>query len=231
MRDLYEPADGARVMSRALTGLGVIACLCAARRRPGVGPVRLARRAAGARRCSAPRAGPARAALARDRAAAQPRRDCGRRRCCATGPMVAAPSDLPRLGLLGAAPTAACSASSPARPSSSSSVLGARRRRSTACDAARVSLAYIAGTFLCRRLLLRHGVRGAVARGAGFTLAGGARMALLALAGVHTVWAILLPLYAVHDRPRRAPALRPDRRGRSVSRRRPDRGLGARASS
>ncbi|RYF33793.1 MAG: MFS transporter, partial [Comamonadaceae bacterium] len=29
VRDLYVPADGARVMSRALTGLGVIACLCA----------------------------------------------------------------------------------------------------------------------------------------------------------------------------------------------------------
>jgi len=29
VRDLYQPAEGARVMSRALTGLGVIACLCA----------------------------------------------------------------------------------------------------------------------------------------------------------------------------------------------------------
>src|SRR5205085_1884316 len=29
VRDLYLPAEGARVMSRALTGLGVIACLCA----------------------------------------------------------------------------------------------------------------------------------------------------------------------------------------------------------
>ena len=29
VRDLYLPADGARVMSRALTGLGVIACICA----------------------------------------------------------------------------------------------------------------------------------------------------------------------------------------------------------
>lgn len=29
VRDLYGPVDGARVMSKALTGLGVIACLCA----------------------------------------------------------------------------------------------------------------------------------------------------------------------------------------------------------
>jgi len=29
VRDLYQPIDGARVMSQALTGLGMIACLCA----------------------------------------------------------------------------------------------------------------------------------------------------------------------------------------------------------
>ena len=58
-----------------------------------------------------------------------------------------------------------------------------------------VSLAYICGTFWCRRLLLSHGLRGAVRRGAVFSLAGGASMALLSLAGVHTVWAILLPQY------------------------------------
>ncbi len=61
------------------------------------------------------------------------------------------------------------------------------------------SAAYLAGTFYCRRLLARHGLRGAVRIGAGFTLVGGVSMAGLALAGVHTVWAILLPqwLYAV----------------------------------
>jgi DHA1 family bicyclomycin/chloramphenicol resistance-like MFS transporter len=62
-----------------------------------------------------------------------------------------------------------------------------------------VSLAYIGGTFWCRRLLRRHGLRGAVARGAVFSLAGGASTALLSLAGVHSVWAILVPqwLYAI----------------------------------
>jgi len=55
------------------------------------------------------------------------------------------------------------------------------------------SLAYIAGTVLCRRLLLRHGLRGAVRRGALFSLAGGVGMAALSLAGVQTVWAIMLP--------------------------------------
>lgn len=55
------------------------------------------------------------------------------------------------------------------------------------------SLAYIAGTMLCRRLLLRHGLRGAVKRGALFSLAGGVGMAALSLAGVQAAWAIVLP--------------------------------------
>lgn len=60
---------------------------------------------------------------------------------------------------------------------------------------ASISLAYLGGTVLCRRLLVRHGLRGAVRRGAIFSLAGGAGMALLNLAGVHAVWAILVPQY------------------------------------
>ena len=60
---------------------------------------------------------------------------------------------------------------------------------------ASMSVAYIGGTFLCRRLLLRYGLRGAVRRGAWFSLAGGASMVGLSLAGVHTVWALLLPQY------------------------------------
>ena len=61
------------------------------------------------------------------------------------------------------------------------------------------SMAYIAGTWLCRRLLLRHGLRGAVKRGAWFSLAGGLGMAALSLAGVESVWAIMLPqwLFAI----------------------------------
>ena len=53
--------------------------------------------------------------------------------------------------------------------------------------------AYIVGTFARRRLLLRHGLRGAARRGALFSLAGGVGMAVLSLAGVQAVWAIVLP--------------------------------------
>ncbi|MEO8808347.1 MAG: MFS transporter, partial [Burkholderiaceae bacterium] len=56
------------------------------------------------------------------------------------------------------------------------------------------SLAYVMGTLLCRRLLLRHGLRGAVKRGAVLSLAGGLGMAGLSLAGLHSVWAIMPPM-------------------------------------
>ena len=57
------------------------------------------------------------------------------------------------------------------------------------------SVAYIAGTMLCRRLLLKHGLRGAVRRGSMLSLAGGLGVAGLSLLGWHNVWAIMLPLW------------------------------------
>jgi len=60
---------------------------------------------------------------------------------------------------------------------------------------ASASLAYILGTFACRRLLPRVGLQGAVRVGAALSLAGGTGMGLLAMAGVHTWWAFLLPHY------------------------------------
>lgn len=58
-----------------------------------------------------------------------------------------------------------------------------------------VSFAYILGTLICRRLLPRWGVRRTVAIAGGFTLAGGTLMGVLALAGLHNGWAIMLPYY------------------------------------
>ncbi len=60
---------------------------------------------------------------------------------------------------------------------------------------ASASLAYIVGTFICRRLLARVGLQGAVKVGAALSLAGGTLMGVLALAGIHTWWAFLLPHY------------------------------------
>lgn len=60
-------------------------------------------------------------------------------------------------------------------------------------------VAYIAGTVLCRRLLGSRGLRGTVRVAAVFTLGGGLGMALLSLAGVIGVWAIIVPqwLFAI----------------------------------
>jgi len=55
------------------------------------------------------------------------------------------------------------------------------------------SLSYIAGTVLCRRWIPRHGLHGTVRRGAWFTLLAGAAMASLAAAGMHALWAVLVP--------------------------------------
>lgn len=55
------------------------------------------------------------------------------------------------------------------------------------------SVSYLVGTFICRRWLGRHGLTGAVRRGGVFTLAGGLSMAALAAAGVESVWAVLVP--------------------------------------
>ena len=58
---------------------------------------------------------------------------------------------------------------------------------------------YIVGTFVCRRLIVRFGVRRAVAIAAGLSLSGGTLMAGLAWLGIHELWALLLPqaLYMV----------------------------------
>jgi DHA1 family bicyclomycin/chloramphenicol resistance-like MFS transporter len=62
-----------------------------------------------------------------------------------------------------------------------------------------MSLSYIAGTFMCRRLLVKVGVRRAVALAAVLTLTGGTLMAVLALAGSQSAWygpwAIMGPFY------------------------------------
>jgi len=58
-----------------------------------------------------------------------------------------------------------------------------------------MSFVYVLGTFVCRHLLPRFGVQRSVAMAAVLTLAGGVLGAVLAWAGVRSVWAILLPFY------------------------------------
>jgi DHA1 family bicyclomycin/chloramphenicol resistance-like MFS transporter len=58
---------------------------------------------------------------------------------------------------------------------------------------AMAALAFIGGTLLCRRLVPRLGVRRTIATGGWFSLAGGAGLALFALSGWPSPWAVLLP--------------------------------------
>lgn len=58
-----------------------------------------------------------------------------------------------------------------------------------------MSAVYILGTFVCRAILPRLGVRRTVATAAAVTLTGGSVMGLLHLAGLHTVMALMGPYY------------------------------------
>ena len=58
-----------------------------------------------------------------------------------------------------------------------------------------MSLSYIVGTFICRRLLPRFGVRKTVAIAGACTLTAGTAMGVLALMGVQSVAAIMGPFY------------------------------------
>ncbi|TGG95799.1 Bcr/CflA family efflux MFS transporter [Natronospirillum operosum] len=57
------------------------------------------------------------------------------------------------------------------------------------------AIAYIGGTLLCRRLLLRLSVQRTVALGGLLSITGGSLMALFALAGWHNLAALMLPFY------------------------------------
>ena len=163
VRDLYEPHEGARVMSRALTGLGVIAV------------ARRCRRLASSRRFGW------HAALLAARACSAPSRwrsspGASTRRCRGATRDATRPAPLLRNWARGrratrpSAPGPRCSALHLRRPVLHAGRLVVRLHRRARRLAARptalilgsISLAYIGGTVLCRRLLLRHGLRGAV---------------------------------------------------------------------
>ena len=59
---------------------------------------------------------------------------------------------------------------------------------------ASMSLCYVAGTLICRRLLLRVGLQRTMDIGAGISLTSGLLLAGLFAFDVHTVWAVVLPM-------------------------------------
>ena len=193
VRDLYVPADGARVMSQALTGLGFIALAS-----PLVGGLlatllgwrhALAATAVFGLLCVA--------VVALTLAETAPARNPQALRLA---PMVAQWGRIVRHPTFTAwALLIACTYGGLFAFLAASSfvfieVLGSTRM-AYGMYIAGCSVSYIVGTFWCRRWLLAHGLAGAVKRGAAFTLAGGVSMALLAWAGVLSPWAIAVPQF------------------------------------
>jgi DHA1 family bicyclomycin/chloramphenicol resistance-like MFS transporter len=193
VRDLYAPADGARVMSKALSGLGFIALASpllggllatvlgwrAALAATGVFGLACLATVAWSLPETAPTLNPAALRL---------------------GPMLAQWGRILRnRSFIAWALLIACTYGGLFAFLAASSfvfidILGSS---SFACGLyiAGCSVSYIVGTFWCRRWLLRYGLAGAVRRGAVFTLAGGASMAGLAWAGVLGPWAIAVPQF------------------------------------
>ncbi|GAA6143659.1 multidrug effflux MFS transporter [Hydrogenophaga sp. 5NK40-0174] len=58
-----------------------------------------------------------------------------------------------------------------------------------------MSLSYIVGTFICRRMLPKLGVRRTVAIAGAVTITGGSAIGILALMGIQNVYAIMVPFY------------------------------------
>ncbi len=193
VRDLYRPVDGARMMSKGLTGLGVIACLSgplgglltdiASWR---VALLALAVFGAGALALvlwrfeeTVPRKNPQ---------ALQPATLLATWRDIVRHPSFWSWSALSAASYGGLFTVLASSSFIFIE------VLGVSRP-SYGLIMSSVSFTYILGTLACRWLLPRFGVRRTVALAAGFTLTGGTLMGVFALAGLHNGWAIMGPFY------------------------------------
>lgn len=191
IRDLYAPETGARVMSKALTGLGVIACLS-----PPIGGLLtdwfgwryalMALAVFGAVTLalvsmrfqeSVPRKNPA---------ALQPGTLLRTWVAIVRHPTFIAYSSLSLATYAGLFTFLGSSSFIFIK------VLGYTRLQYSLALFT-MAFSYVLGTILCRRLLPRLGIKRSVAVGSLISLTGGTLLGLLALAGVRGYWAILAP--------------------------------------
>jgi MFS transporter, DHA1 family, multidrug resistance protein len=191
VRDLHSPEIGARVMSKGLTGLGLIACFCA----PVGGLLSDWFGPRYALTALVVFGAAALAVIALRFEETVPRKN----------PLALRPATLAATwaGILRNPTFLAYSALSTASYAglftflASSSfvfikVLGLTRTQYGLMMFS-VSFSYILGTFVCRRLVPRYGVRRAVAMAGVLTLTGGTTLGVLGLLGVQNLWALLLP--------------------------------------
>ena len=193
VRDLYLPADGARIMSKGLSGLGVLACFSAP-----LGAVLGELFGWRAALMAVAVFGACTLALIALRFKETLRRK---------NPRALRPATLMRTwAQIFSNPTflafSALSAASYAGLftflASSSfvfiKVLGLSRTQ-YGLTMFFMCFSYLLGTFACRRLLARFGLRKTVALAGCLSLCGGTLMGALAWAGVSNVWAVMLPFY------------------------------------
>ncbi|KRA18214.1 multidrug effflux MFS transporter [Acidovorax sp. Root568] len=193
VRDLYTPLEGARAMSKALTGLGIVACICAPM--GGLLSEWLGWRAALLALTVYAVVTLALVALRlpetlahRNPQALQPRALVGTWQQVLRSPTFWAFS-LQTTATYGGLFTFLASSSFVYID-----VLGLTRTMygwvmASAC------VAYFAGTFVCRALLARFGLQRTVAIAGALSASGGTLMALVAWMGWHHPWALTLPFY------------------------------------
>ena len=193
VRDLYEPAEGARMMSKGLSGLGVIACICA----PLGGLLSDLFNWRVALTTLAVFGVATLALLAwRFEETLHP----SNRQPLAVGALLRAWRQIMRnhtFWAFAALATASYAGLFTFLAASSFvfiQVLGLSKTQYGLLMFS-MSLSYIGGTFFCRRLLVRFGVRRSVAIGGAITLTAGTSMGVMGLMGVQSVWAIMVPFY------------------------------------
>ncbi|MBI2768833.1 MAG: multidrug effflux MFS transporter [Burkholderiales bacterium] len=193
VRDLYTPEMGARIMSKGLTGLGVIACLCA----PLGGVLTDAFGWRYALLVLAVFGSSALALVALRFEETVPQKNPNALQPAALvrtwGSIVRHPTFI-AYSILSTASYAGLFTFLASSPFVFTKVLGYTRTQYGLAMFS-ISFVYILGTFLCRRLLPRLGVRRSVALAGAITLLAGTLMGGLALAGVQNGWAILLPFW------------------------------------
>ena len=211
VRDLYTPLDGARAMSKALTGLGIVACICAPL--GGVLSEWLGWRAALMALTVYAVATLALVALRlpetlahRNPKALQPRALVGTWMQVLRSPTFWAFS-LQTTATYGGLFTFLAASSFVFID-----VLGLTRTQ-FGWTMASACVAYLAGTFLCRRLLVRQGLLRTVAIAGALSVSGGTLMAAVGLHGLAPAVGAAVALLPVHAGPRHPPALRAKRCG------------------
>ncbi|KQO25961.1 MFS transporter [Acidovorax sp. Leaf76] len=193
VRDLYTPLDGARAMSKALTGLGIVACICAPM--GGLLSEWLGWRAA-------LMALTVYAVVTLALVALRMPETLARRNPQALQPRVLLGTWLqvlrhPTFWAFSLQTTATYAGLFTFLAASSFvyiDVLGLSRTQ-YGWTMASACLAYFGGTFLCRSLLARCGLQRTVAIAGALSISGGTLMALVAHLGWHQPWALTLPFY------------------------------------